>query len=182
VQRRSARPSLGPRSPLPLRLRSIPSTPPSSSASGTSACPGTTACSTCPRAPSSSTSPIPPPRPSIDADKIATGIGKRDDHLKSPDFFNSKEFPKIAFRATSFEKVDARRVKVKGDLTLLNVTKPVDVALEFIGEGDTAQGHKAGLEATFTIKRSDFGMTTYLEGNAIGDEVKLIVALEGKRQ
>jgi polyisoprenoid-binding protein YceI len=119
---------------------------------------------------------------SIDADKIATGIGKRDDHLKSPDFFNSKEFPKIAFRATSFEKVDARRVKVKGDLTLLNVTKPVDVALEFIGEGDTAQGHKAGLEATFTIKRSDFGMTTYLEGNAIGDEVKLIVALEGKRQ
>lgn len=118
----------------------------------------------------------------LDADKIATGIGKRDDHLRSPDFFNAKEFPAITFKSTSFEKIDATHMKVKGDLTLLKVTKPVEAALEFIGEADTAQGHKAGLEARFSIKRSDFGMTSYLDENAVGDEVKLVVALEGKRE
>lgn len=119
---------------------------------------------------------------SVDTEKVNTGAGKRDDHLRSPDFFNAKEFPKMTFKSSSFEKGSGKSMTVKGDLTMVGQTKPVTVALEFLGEGDTAQGHKAGFEATFTIKRSEFGMTKYLEGDAIGDEVKLTVAVEGKRE
>lgn len=119
---------------------------------------------------------------SIDADKIDSGNEKRDEHLRSPDFFNSKQFPKITFKATGFEKTGDKTMNVKGDLTMMGVTKPVDVKLEVLGEGETPQGYKNGFEATFSIKRSDFGMTKYLEKNAIGDDVKLVVAIEGKKQ
>lgn len=118
---------------------------------------------------------------SIDAEKVNTGAGKRDDHLRSPDFFNAKEFPKITFKSSSFEQ-SGSTMQVKGDLTMLGVTKPITAAVQWLGEGNTPQGHKAGFEATFTIKRSDFGMTKYLEGDSIGDEVRLTVAIEGKRE
>ncbi|MBL8745513.1 MAG: YceI family protein [Phycisphaerae bacterium] len=119
---------------------------------------------------------------SVETEKVNTGAGKRDDHLRSPDFFNAKEFPKMTFKSSSFEKGSGSSMMVKGDLTMIGETRPVTVSLEWLGEGNTAQGHKAGFEATFTIKRSEFGMTKYLEGDAIGDEVKLTVAIEGKRE
>lgn len=119
---------------------------------------------------------------SVDTEKVSTGAGKRDDHLRSPDFFNAKEFPKVTFKSTSFEKGAGKAMTVKGDLTMLGQTRPVSAALEFLGEGDTVQGHKAGFEATFTIKRSEFGMTKYLEEKMLGDEVKLTVAVEGQRE
>lgn len=119
---------------------------------------------------------------SIDAEKVDTGNSKRDDHLRNPDFFNAKEFPTITFKGTSFEKTGEKTMKVKGDLTMIGVTKPVEATLEWIGAGETMQGMKSGIEARFSIKRSDFGMTKYLEKDAIGDQVTLIVALEGKKE
>lgn len=119
---------------------------------------------------------------SVKAESVNTGNQKRDDHLRSADFFNVEQFPSISFVGRSFEKTGADGMTVVGDLTLLAETRPVEVHLTFLGEGDTPQGYKSGLEATFTIRRSEFGMTKYLEGNAIGDEVRLTVALEGKRE
>lgn len=119
---------------------------------------------------------------SLKAATINSGNGKRDDHLRNPDFFDVEKFPMMSFKSSSFEKTGERTMKLKGDLTLLAVTKPIEATVEFIGEGETRQGYKSGFEARFTIKRSDFGMMTYLEGGAIGDEVSVIVAIEGKRE
>jgi len=117
----------------------------------------------------------------VETEKVDTANQGRDRHLKSPDFFNSKQFPEITFKSSSFEKTGENTMKVTGDLSLHGVTKPVDVNIVFVGEGETPQGHKAGFEAEFMIKRSDFGMTKYLENNAIGDEVYLYVTIEGKK-
>lgn len=110
------------------------------------------------------------------AEKVDTGNERRDNHLRSPDFFNAKQFPTITFKSDSFEKNGDKSLKVRGKLTLLGVTKDVEADLQFIGEAQTQQGYKSGFEATFTIKRSEFGMTTYTPG--LGDEVKLLINVE----
>ena len=118
----------------------------------------------------------------LDTEKIDTANERRDNHLRSPDFFNAKQFPTISFKSESFEKTGDKSLKVRGKLTMLGVTKDVDANLEFVGEAQTQQGYKSGFECEFTIKRSDFGMTKYLEGNALGDEVTLYVTIEGVRK
>lgn len=117
----------------------------------------------------------------LSAEKIDTASAGRDRHLKSPDFFNAGEFPSITFKSKSVTKSGEKSFDVAGELTLLGVTKPVTAKLTYIGEGQTKQGYKSGFEAEFTIKRSEFGMTKYLEENAIGDEVTLFVSVEGAR-
>lgn len=117
----------------------------------------------------------------VQTESIDTANEKRDQHLRSPDFFSAKEFPTITFKSTQVKK-SGSAFEVVGDLTLHGVTKPVTATVEPSGTGKGRQGESlAGLEARFTIKRSDFGMTTYLP-TALGDEVNLIVALEGARQ
>lgn len=118
----------------------------------------------------------------IATDKVDTGNEKRDAHLMGPDFFNSKQFPSISFTAKTFEKTGDNTMRVLGSLTMLDKTNPVEVELFKIGEGDTRQGYKSGFEARFTIKRSEFGMTKYLEGGALGDEVTLTVSVEGAKK
>ena len=123
----------------------------------------------------------------VNTKDVDTGHDGRDDHLRSPDFFNAREFPAITFKSGSFteagEQADRRLFRVTGDLAMLGVTKPIEVMVYKTGEGDTGrQGYKQGIEATFTIKRSDFGMTKYLEGNVLGDEIELRVTMEGARQ
>ncbi len=118
----------------------------------------------------------------LDAEKVDTGNERRDNHLRSPDFFNAKQFPTITFKSTSFEKTADNALKVRGKLTMLGVTKDVEANLEFVGEGQTPQGYKSGFESNFTINRSEFGMTKFLEGNSLGDEVTLYVTIEGVRK
>jgi polyisoprenoid-binding protein YceI len=117
----------------------------------------------------------------VKAGSIDTNNAKRDGHLKSPDFFNVKQFPTITFKSSKFKKIDDQNFEVTGDLTLHGETKPVTVKLEKVGSGkDPMGGVRTGLETTFTIKRSDFGMKFMLEG--IGDEVRITVAVEGVRE
>lgn len=118
----------------------------------------------------------------VQAGSVDTGNAVRDGHLKGPDFFNVKEFPKITFKSTSMKALpgDAKNYEVTGDLTLHGVTKSVKVKLERIGTAKDMRGTlRTGFETTFTIKRSDYGMK-YLVG-ALGDEVRVTVALEGIR-
>jgi polyisoprenoid-binding protein YceI len=117
----------------------------------------------------------------VKTDNIDTHNQKRDDHLRSPDFFNNKEFPTISFKSTSFKSSGENKYEVTGDLTLHGVTKPVTVTLEKLGTGkDPSGGTRVGFETIFTIKRSDFGMN-FMPGG-VGDEVKLMVALETVQQ
>lgn len=118
----------------------------------------------------------------LDAEKVDTGNERRDNHLRSPDFFNAKQFPTINFKSTSFEKTGDSTMTVRGKLTMLGVTKDVEAQLDYVGEGETPQGYKSGFESVFKINRSEFGMTKFLEGNSLGDEVTLYVTIEGVRK
>ena len=113
----------------------------------------------------------------IKAESVDTGNGRRDRHLRNADFFDAGQFPEIRFTSKQVRRVEPSVYEVAGDLTLHGVTKPLTLRINKIGAGPTPMGHRAGGEATFTIKRSDFGMGGMLQ--AIGDEVTLFVSLEG---
>lgn len=113
------------------------------------------------------------------AAKIDTDSSKRDSHLKSADFFNASQFPRIEFKSTAVTKTDGDLFQLEGDMTLLGETKPITAELEWLGTGNF-NGKIAAFEARFTIKRSDFGMSGMV--GPLGDEVYIIVAAEGKSE
>lgn len=113
---------------------------------------------------------------------LSSGNAGRDKHLRNPDFFKSEEYPNITFKATSFKSAGENAMDLTGNLTMLGVTKPVTAHLAVTGKGKGQNGDVMGVEATFTIKRTDWGMDKYVKEGALGDEVGLIVALElGKK-
>ena len=112
---------------------------------------------------------------------IDTFNSERDNHLRSPDFFDAKKFDIISFKSKSFTKVSIDVYEVTGDLALHGVTRPLTVKVQRTGSGkDPWGGFRIGYETTFTIKRSDFGMSFMMEG--VGDEVRIILSIEGIRQ
>lgn len=115
----------------------------------------------------------------INLESLDTNNKDRDKHLLGPDFFNAKEFPEIAFKSTQAQKVDEHTYEVVGDLTMHGVTKPVTVRIDYVGSGKEMRGGgtRAGIEAVFTLRRTEFGMKYGLQG--LGDEVRVIAALEG---
>ncbi len=115
----------------------------------------------------------------VAAESIDTGSSKLDGNLKSPDFFNAREFESISFKSTGGERVKKNHWRVKGDLTMLGVTKPVTAEIEMTGVVGNPVVAKAGWEARFAVNRSDFGMSWGVDNGALSDDVQLIVALEG---
>jgi polyisoprenoid-binding protein YceI len=116
----------------------------------------------------------------LKAANIDTADKKRDEHLKSPDFFSASEFPTLTFKSTSVKKGDGNKLEVSGDMTIHGQTKPITVTLEKVGAAKTPMGERAGFSGDFTIKRSDFGMSKML--NMLGDEVTIMVGLEGVKK
>ena len=115
----------------------------------------------------------------IKVDSVDTAEPKLDGHLKSPDFFNAAEFPTMKFTSKSAKKAAGENMfEVAGDLSMHGVTKPVTAMVELTGVSDM-MGGRAGIEAIFTVKRSDFGITYGVDKGAIGDEVRVLVNLEG---
>lgn len=112
----------------------------------------------------------------IPVDSIDTNDTKRDDHLKNADFFNSKENPDITFASTKIAK-NGDKLAVTGDLAMAGKSKSVTIEVEKTGEGEF-YGKRQGFMTTFTIKRSDFGMSYGVDKNVLGDEVTLSIALE----
>ncbi|MEM1296871.1 MAG: YceI family protein, partial [Verrucomicrobiota bacterium] len=120
----------------------------------------------------------------VAAASVDTGIEDRDNHLRGPDFFNAKEFPQITFKSTALEAIDGAEgiYKLTGDLTMLGVTKPVTAEFAYFGTGTGVKGTAiAGAEATFVVKRTEFGMN-YGAPDALGDEVTITVALQGAKK
>jgi polyisoprenoid-binding protein YceI len=117
----------------------------------------------------------------IKTGSIDTNNQKRDDHLRSPDFFNANQFPTLTFKSTKIEAAGKDRYKVTGDISIHGVTKSITVEVHKSGEGKDPWGnYRKGLEVEFTIKRSDFGMTYMADG--IGDDVEILFATEGIKQ
>ncbi|HEV8292829.1 MAG TPA: YceI family protein [Tepidisphaeraceae bacterium] len=111
----------------------------------------------------------------LQTQKVDTGIQKRDDHLRSPDFFNARQFPTIKFVSKEVKKSD-KGYDVTGDLTLHGVTKPVSVTIEQTGQGNMGPRQIIGFETTVDLKRTDFGMKNMVGPAA--DDVRLIISLE----
>ncbi|MDH5301337.1 MAG: YceI family protein [Gammaproteobacteria bacterium] len=118
----------------------------------------------------------------ISAVSIDTGNSKRDDHLRSPDFLNVMEFPDIKYESTSLRINDDNSADVKGTLTMLGVTKPVDLKVTRIRCGTNPINKKdtCGFEAQTQIKRSDFGSKYGLPG--IGDDMRLWFQVEAIKE
>ncbi|HZN38741.1 MAG TPA: YceI family protein [Planctomycetota bacterium] len=116
----------------------------------------------------------------IPVDSIDTNDKKRDEHVKGPDFFNSKENPSIAFASTKIAKKGDTQFDVTGDLQMAGKKKSITMTVEKTGEGEM-MGKVVGWMTTFTIKRSDFGINYALDKGTLGDEVTLMVALETKQ-
>jgi len=114
----------------------------------------------------------------IDTTSVDTNHAKRDEHLRSPDFFNAKEFPKMTFKSTKIEKTGDKTGKLHGDLTMLGVTKPVvlDVTFNKDGVSPASKLETAGFSARGTVKRTEFGMK--YGAPAIGDDIQLLIEVE----
>ena len=118
----------------------------------------------------------------IDPASVSTGSQKRDDHLKSPDFFNVAQFPAMSFKSTSVKKVDDTHFDVAGDLTMHGVTNPVTIRMEKTGAGKDPEkwGGKSriGFEGGLIVQRSKWGMTTPIGPGSTSDDVHMTIAVE----
>ena len=118
----------------------------------------------------------------IDANSIDTANDKRDTHLRSSDFFDVANNPKITFKSTSVKPVDATHADVTGDLMMRGVTKPVTLHVELLGVMNGKQGSRAGFEAHGTVNRQDFGINwnRALDNGSflLSDDVDLVIQVE----
>ncbi|KUN79581.1 YceI family protein [Streptomyces griseoruber] len=114
----------------------------------------------------------------VKMESIDTGSADRDGHLKSADFFKTDEFPAMTFRSTSAEALGGDDYRITGDLSILGVTKPITIDLEFNGSAKDPFGNeRAGFEGKAEILRSEWGLTwnAALEtgGVLVSDKIKL---------
>jgi polyisoprenoid-binding protein YceI len=112
----------------------------------------------------------------IATDSIATNNATVDGELKGAQWFDAAQFPEIVFKADRIAETGKDSAKVTGTLTLHGVTRPVTLAVKFNGAGINPLDKKytAGFEVSGKIKRSDFGVKTYLP--LVGDDVDLIIS------
>jgi len=117
----------------------------------------------------------------VDVKKVDTGSEKLDGNLQGPNFINQAEFPTMTFTSKSAKKLGDRHYTVTGDLMLRGVTKSIDVDCTVTGVGKAPTGQKVGFECVFTINRADYGMKWGIDApkGAVGNEVKMTIALEG---
>lgn len=121
----------------------------------------------------------------IDAASLDTNDAKRDEHLRGPDFFNARQFPRITFQSESVqvETDDQGRTvyQATGPLTMHGVTREVTLPITFLGEGNGPYGnYRAGFVCQTSIDRTEFGMN-FMAG-PIGKDVAIVFSFEGLRQ
>ncbi len=122
----------------------------------------------------------------IQAASINTENAKRDEHLRSADFFDAKQFPTLTFQSTGVTMTDDTEGVVTGNLTMHGVTKPVKLDLEFLGTVTDPWGNeKVGFSMSGKISRQEWGLNwnNVLEsgGLVVSDMVKLMIEVEGNK-
>lgn len=121
-----------------------------------------------------------------DTASVDTNQAQRDEHLRSAEFFNSEQYPKMTFHSTHVEKTGDNTYTVTGDLTIKDVTKSVELKAEYGGSMTDFYGnYKSGFEISGKINRKEFGLTwaavTEAGGIVVGDEVKLALNVQVAR-
>ena len=124
---------------------------------------------------------------SINSSSIDTNNEQRDGHLKADDFFNAEKYPEIKFVSTSIIKKSDDDYVLKGDLTIRDVTKPVELDIEYGGQTKDMYGQqKAGFDVTGKIDRQEFGLkwsaVTEAGGLVVSNDVKLIMNIQFTKQ
>jgi polyisoprenoid-binding protein YceI len=120
----------------------------------------------------------------INVHSVDTNHEKRDNHLRSKDFFHVDKYPIMRFVSTTIKVTGENEGVMSGELTMHGVTRSVQLPFKILGFGpDPWGGYRSGFEATTIIKRSDFGINYGLDpkkgGSAVGDEVEINILIEG---
>ena len=121
------------------------------------------------------------------AASIDTNQAQRDEHLRSPDFLDAEQHPELRFESTRIEPIDEDMFRIVGDLTLIGVTREIELEAEIGGTDVGPQGEeRIGLEVTGQLSRRDYEMkfnAALGSGNAVvADKVKLVLDIEAVKQ
>jgi polyisoprenoid-binding protein YceI len=117
----------------------------------------------------------------IKSQSVDTNNSGRDNHLRSPDFFNAKQYSSVTFKSTSVKPTVDGGYEVTGDLTMHGTTKPITFTLKGGGTAEFPKGvTRTGFATDFVIKRSDFGVGKPMA--ALGDEVSVSIGFEGTKK
>lgn len=118
----------------------------------------------------------------IDIASIDTGSSQLDEHVQSSDFFNVEEFPTATFKSTSAKLIGDKMYEVRGEFTMHGVSKNITANVEWLGTLAGRRGERCGFETTFTVKRSEFGMSYGVAQGVIGDHTRIVVAIEAVKR
>jgi polyisoprenoid-binding protein YceI len=120
---------------------------------------------------------------SINTHSIETGQADRDNHLRSGDFFESEKYPTMDFRSTGIKSHSGAEFVLDGELTIKDITKPVELKVEFDGAAVNGYGKSLfAFTATTEIDREDWGLTwnAALEGGGVMVGKKVKIEIEGE--
>lgn len=122
----------------------------------------------------------------IEVASISTENERRDNHLRSDDFFNADQYPTMQFVSKGVRSIDGPEFELVGDLTIRDVTMEVVLEGEFFGIGAARNGRKAGFEAGTTINRFDYNLRwdslTEAGGLVVGEDVEIVIEMELNEQ
>ena len=116
----------------------------------------------------------------INTDSVDTANKARDEHLRQPDYFDTKQFPTIEFKSTSTKAIEGG-YEVTGDFTMHGTTKKITIVLKGGKEHDFKKAKRVAFSTELTLKRSDFGFDKNAIG-PIGDEALIMIDCEGVRK
>lgn len=119
----------------------------------------------------------------VDAGSVDTNDPARDARFRSEQFLNAGEFSTLSFTSKSIKRLHGSVFQIGGDLTLRGVRKPVTAEVEWFGARDAGRhGYRSGFEARLTFNCGEFGMPGSDEAGEFGNEVTLIISIEGVRK
>ncbi len=117
----------------------------------------------------------------IQVNSIDTDNEKRDKHLLSEDFFNAEQYPEITFESESFNKVGENQYKLRGELTIKDVSRTVTFDVKYMGTVQAMGASRAGFKLSTTIDRFDYNIDwdkSFGQGLIVGREVKIVADVE----
>lgn len=120
----------------------------------------------------------------VDTQSVFSNFAKRDQHLKSADFLNTAEFPRMVFTAAGAKRTGERTFEISGQLELLGRSQPLTLAATWNKSGPSPieKSYVMGVSARGSFKRSSYGMNYAVSNGWVGDEVPLIIEFEAKRK
>jgi polyisoprenoid-binding protein YceI len=123
---------------------------------------------------------------SVQVASIDTGDPQRDEHLRSPDFFDAERYPAMSFESTRIEHVEGGTYRIAGDLTIKDQTREVEMDANVEGTGRDPWGNeRVGVSVRGEIDRTEFGLTWQQKlregGVLVGEEVKIVIDISAVR-